>query len=417
MRTTVWPASWNSRSFRRTTVWPTWMSGAVGSMPSLTRSGRPSASACASFAASAPSGRQSTAFRARYAAAAWAAELVTAGLGAASEPGSCMRTNANLSPFARPDAVRREPPGPCWSHARASAPAGRASAATVCSPHMSRSERDIPPSDPPSEDPASGATVAPPGGREGGRTLLRAVPDAEPRTPADRTARSSNGTGSPATRDRRRNGAPPLPPAPAGDGNGAPPHRKVRVRKLRVLAILLGLGVLAVVSTVFGMMMAVASDLPQLEDPPIRNSVLVDRDGRRLGLLTGSERRIFVRAADIAPVMKQAIIAIEDRRFYTNDGVDFRGIARALYQDIIQKRVVQGGSTITQQFVKNALAAQDDRTVFQKLREAALAFQITRKWSKERILRDYLNTIYFGNGAYGIESAAKTYFGRQHPGC
>ena len=84
---------------------------------------------------------------------------------------------------------------------------------------------------------------------------------------------------------------------------------------------------------------------------------------------------------------------------------------------MIQQRVVQGGSTITQQFVKNALAAQDDRTVFQKLREAALAFQITRKWSKERILRNYLNTIYFGNGAYGIESAAKTYFGSRHPGC
>jgi penicillin-binding protein 1A len=79
--------------------------------------------------------------------------------------------------------------------------------------------------------------------------------------------------------------------------------------------------------------------------------------------------------------------------------------------------VVQGGSTITQQFVKNALAAQNDRTLFVKLREAALAYQLTRKWSKERILRNYLNTIYFGNGAYGIESAAQTYFGRDHEGC
>ena len=69
------------------------------------------------------------------------------------------------------------------------------------------------------------------------------------------------------------------------------------------------------------------------------------------------------------------------------------------------------------QFVKNALAAQDERTLFNKLREAALAYQITRKWSKERILRNYLNTIYFGNGAYGIESAARTYFGSNHPGC
>ena len=234
--------------------------------------------------------------------------------------------------------------------------------------------------------------------RRRGRTpQLRAVPDADG-PPGGSTSRGGAG------------GQPPRDPRP---GSHAP---RVRIRKLRVFAILLGLGVLAVVSTVFGMMMAVTSDLPRLEEPAVRNSVLVDRKGRRLGLLTGSERRIFVRAADIAPVMKQAIIAIEDRRFYTNDGIDYRGIGRALYQDVVQQRVVQGGSTITQQFVKNALAAQDDRTVFQKLREAALAFQITRKWSKERILRNYLNTIYFGNGAYGIESAAKTYFGSRHPG-
>ena len=115
--------------------------------------------------------------------------------------------------------------------------------------------------------------------------------------------------------------------------------------------------------------------------------------------------------------MKHAIIAIEDRRFYTNEGVDLRGIGRALYQDVVQKKVVQGGSTITQQFVKNALAAQDDRTLFQKLREAALAYHLTRKWSKEKILDNYLNTIYFGNGAYGIEAAARTYFQPNHPGC
>ena len=115
--------------------------------------------------------------------------------------------------------------------------------------------------------------------------------------------------------------------------------------------------------------------------------------------------------------MKHAIIAIEDKRFYTNDGVDLRGIGRALYQDVVAQKAVQGGSTIAQQFVKNSLAAQDRRTLFVKLREAALAYHITRRWTKGKILRNYLNTIYFGNGAYGIESAARTYFGRQHPGC
>ncbi len=145
--------------------------------------------------------------------------------------------------------------------------------------------------------------------------------------------------------------------------------------------------------------------------------MILDANGAEIGLLTGNQRQLFVSEAQIAPVMKQAIIAIEDRRFYTNEGYDLRGIGRALWQDVVNQRVVQGGSTITQQFVKNALAAQNDRTLFVKLREAALAYQLTRKWSKERILRNYLNTIYFGNGAYGIESAAQTYFGRDHQGC
>jgi penicillin-binding protein 1A len=205
-----------------------------------------------------------------------------------------------------------------------------------------------------------------------------------------------------------------------GDGDGEGPggdRSRVRIRKLRVLALLAGLGLLAVVSTVFGMMMAVASDLPEMEDPLRGNSVILDANGDQIGLLTGNQRQLFVSEAQIAPVMKQAIIAIEDRRFYTNEGYDLRGIGRALWQDVVNQRVVQGGSTITQQFVKNALAAQNDRTLFVKLREAALAYQLTRKWSKERILRNYLNTIYFGNGAYGIESAAQTYFGKDHPGC
>jgi penicillin-binding protein 1A len=218
--------------------------------------------------------------------------------------------------------------------------------------------------------------------------------------------------------------------APESAGNGAtvvqlrphepppePPGHKVRIRKLRLLAIAVGVTLLAAVSTVFGMMMAVASDLPKLEEPAERNSVIFDRKGREIGVLTGNQKRIFLQEGQIAPVMKHAIIAIEDRRFYTNEGVDLRGIGRALYSDIVARKVVQGGSTITQQFVKNALAAQDDRTILQKLREAAMAYHLTRKWSKDRILKNYLNTIYFGNGAYGIESAARTYFQANHPGC
>ena len=82
-------------------------------------------------------------------------------------------------------------------------------------------------------------------------------------------------------------------------------------------------------------------------------------------------------------------------------------------QDIRQQRAAQGGSTITQQFVKNALAAQSDRSVFQKLREAALAYHLERKWTKQKVLTQYLNSVYFGNGAYGVEAAARTYFGKE----
>ncbi len=210
---------------------------------------------------------------------------------------------------------------------------------------------------------------------------------------------------------------PVIPLHPEYADGDEPPKVPVRIRKLRVMALLAGLGLLAIVSTVFGMMMAVASDLPALEEPASQNSVIVDRRGERLGLLTGNTNRILLKETQIAPVMKHAIIAIEDKRFYTNDGVDLRGIGRALYQDLVAKKAVQGGSTIAQQFVKNSLAAQDRRTLFVKLREAALAYHITRRWTKGKILRNYLNTIYFGNGAYGIESAARTYFGRQHPGC
>ena len=107
--------------------------------------------------------------------------------------------------------------------------------------------------------------------------------------------------------------------------------------------------------------------------------------------------------------MKHAIVAIEDKRFYEHRGVDVRGMARALYADISNRGAVQGGSTITQQFVKNAYLTSQ-KTVGRKLIEAALAWQLEQRWSKDRILTAYLNTVYFGNGAYGVEQASQIYF-------
>jgi penicillin-binding protein 1A len=194
-----------------------------------------------------------------------------------------------------------------------------------------------------------------------------------------------------------------------------------RLKKLRLLLIVAGLSLIALLSTAFGMMMAVAADLPDIENRAefqrARNSVLYDRSGQFLGELTSNNSRVILKSDEISLSMQHAIVAIEDRRFYQNSGVDLKGIGRALFQDVVERKAVQGGSTIAQQFVKTALAAQDQRTILQKAREAALAFHLTRKWSKEKILTEYLNSIYFGNGAYGIESAARAYFGIQHDGC
>jgi penicillin-binding protein 1A len=197
--------------------------------------------------------------------------------------------------------------------------------------------------------------------------------------------------------------------------------RRPRLRKLRFALVFLGLSMLAFVSWIFGIMMAVAQDLPELENRAqyerAENSIVYDATGQKLATLTNNEGRILLPSEEIAASMKSAVVAIEDQRFYDHRGVDFQGIARAVVQDILSQSAQQGASTITQQFVKNALAAQEDRTIFQKLREAALAYHLERQWSKDKILTEYLNSIYFGEGAYGIEAAARTYFGSEHPGC
>src|SRR6202171_3885681 len=201
-----------------------------------------------------------------------------------------------------------------------------------------------------------------------------------------------------------------------------PPAPKPRLKRLRFLAILFAALLLGLVSFVFGIFIAVASDLPSLTRFSLlkdaQSSILLDDLGHPLGVVS-QQNRVIVTPSQIPPIVKEAVIAIEDRRFQTNNGVDIRGIARAFIQDLRHKGTVQGASTIEQQFIKNALQAQSHRTIFEKLRETALAFQLSHKWSKEKIITAYLNTIYFGNGAYGIESAAQTYFGKDvnHLGC
>ncbi|HEX4903152.1 MAG TPA: transglycosylase domain-containing protein [Acidimicrobiales bacterium] len=148
------------------------------------------------------------------------------------------------------------------------------------------------------------------------------------------------------------------------------------------------------------------------ELPPARSigesAVLLDRNGEELAVLAQEGLRLEVPLEDMAPVAVDALIAAEDQRFFEHTGVDPLGIGRALWNNL-RSDSTQGGSTITQQLVKNAYLTSD-RTLTRKVREAVLAVKLERNDDKEAILERYLNTVYFGRGAYGIEAAARTYF-------
>lgn len=145
--------------------------------------------------------------------------------------------------------------------------------------------------------------------------------------------------------------------------------------------------------------------------PGAQSSQILAHDGKLIGRLHGEENRSIVPLERIAKGLQDAVLAAEDRAFYQHPGVSLRGIIRAAYANVRGGEVQQGGSTITQQYVRNAFAQVGrERTVFRKIKEVTLAVKIERKYSKPKILEFYLNTVYFGRGAYGAEAAAQTYF-------
>ncbi|MGH7263967.1 MAG: transglycosylase domain-containing protein, partial [Candidatus Rokuibacteriota bacterium] len=176
-----------------------------------------------------------------------------------------------------------------------------------------------------------------------------------------------------------------------------------------VLVAVLTSGGIAVAAYVFW-----PTDLPSvkaLEEyaPSLGTKVYADDDE----LLTEfqAERRIFVPLREIPKVVRDAVIAVEDARFYSHFGVDVRGILRAAYANFRHGRVVEGGSTITQQLAK-VLFLTPDRSFQRKVKEALLALELEKRYPKDRLLEIYLNQIYLGHGSYGVEAAARTYFGR-----
>jgi penicillin-binding protein 1A len=155
-------------------------------------------------------------------------------------------------------------------------------------------------------------------------------------------------------------------------------------------------------------------DLPVAQtraDALPQTSFLYAADGSLLTTLHAGENRVVVPFSKIPEDVRNAVVAVEDRRFYQHRGIDVRAMIRAAYADVRSGRIVEGGSTITQQYVKNTIVG-DEQTLGRKIREAELALELEERYTKNQILTKYLNTVYFGEGAYGIQAAAETFYSK-----
>jgi penicillin-binding protein 1A len=205
-------------------------------------------------------------------------------------------------------------------------------------------------------------------------------------------------------------------------------RRRERIRNRRrrsgrlVLGILLGTLVFLVVSSFTGAAIFMSScDLDSLKPVEVgENSFVYAADGSLLGSIPAERNRQPVPLSQISPWVPKATVAIEDRRFFSHGALDWLGIVRALYADVKAGKVVQGGSTITQQLVRNLYIKKKSQTLGRKATEACLAIKLARQkesqygseTGKQWILTAYMNQVYYGNHAYGIEAAAQTYFSK-----
>jgi penicillin-binding protein 1A len=192
---------------------------------------------------------------------------------------------------------------------------------------------------------------------------------------------------------------------------GSRPWLRLFLMVVGVVSLVLALGVGAAALWAFTILPRSLPSVTALETfQPLAGTKVYD-DNDEIITELHVERRIFVPLAHIPQTLRDAIIATEDRRFYSHFGVDPIGIARAVWQNYRRGRIVEGGSTITQQLTK-VLFLTPDKSLERKIKEAVLALELERRYSKDRILEMYLNQVYFGNGAYGVEAAARTYFGK-----
>src|SRR3954452_8511927 len=170
------------------------------------------------------------------------------------------------------------------------------------------------------------------------------------------------------------------------------------------------LGLLAVLMTVLAVTVYSVAHVPSPDELQTNQTATLQyADGSAMAYITGGENRTDVPLAKVPQYVQDAVIAAEDRSFYTEPGISVRGTIRAALNDL-RGGSTQGGSTITQQYVKNAYL-NSDQTLSRKLKELAISLKLSRQYAKKDILQNYLNTIYFGRQAYGIQAAAKAYFG------
>lgn len=214
---------------------------------------------------------------------------------------------------------------------------------------------------------------------------------------------------------------PPSPPQSPGQGPIRADLEHARAKKIGVWQALgLGLGIGATLTLLFvGLWVwkLAFSDLPTIPDKGElwsmnrpAGTTFVDRNGKVVGQ-RGPKHGAPLTLKELPPYLPKAFMAAEDRRFYQHGGVDLIGIARAAKTDLTKHKLAQGGSTITQQIART-LFLTPEQTLRRKLQEAGLAIRIEHLMSKDEVLALYLNRIYFGGGAYGVEAASQTYFGK-----
>jgi penicillin-binding protein 1A len=206
-----------------------------------------------------------------------------------------------------------------------------------------------------------------------------------------------------------------LDAGPAAHATDRSPKRKrgsrSPLRQLIYWSLVLGLwGVIAAVGTI-AFVVSTLPPIQSLEVPKRPPTIeIVGTDGRPL-IMRGEMSGTDVSIKELPPYLPKAFVAIEDRRFFSHSGVDPIGLIRAAAANVLRRGVSQGGSTITQQLAKNLFLTQE-RTLWRKMQELVLALWLERKFSKTEILELYLNRVYFGSGAYGVEAAAQRYFGK-----